>query len=78
MTKTQNAFRYSFARVGRLAAPMALLLALTLAVPAPAFARGAPDSFAELADKLLPAVVNVSTTQVVQGREQGLPDMPQF
>ncbi|MBF0249665.1 MAG: DegQ family serine endoprotease [Alphaproteobacteria bacterium] len=78
MTKTQNAFRYSFARVGRLAAPMALLLALALAVPAPAFARGAPDSFAELADKLLPAVVNVSTTQVVQGREQGLPDMPQF
>jgi serine protease Do len=28
-----------------------------------AFARGAPDGFADLAEKLLPAVVNVSSTQ---------------
>ena len=49
-------------------AAMAALAALLLAVPAiiasgPALARGAPDGFADLAEKLLPAVVNISTTQ---------------
>ena len=44
-----------------------------------AVARPAPDSFADLADKLLPAVVNISTTQSVKA-EHGdkIPDMPQF
>jgi len=54
-----------------LAAIMMLLQSL------PAQAKGAPDSFADLADKLLPAVVNVSTTQVIEGRKS-MPDMPQF
>ncbi|TVR84120.1 MAG: DegQ family serine endoprotease [Rhodospirillales bacterium] len=31
-------------------------------------ARQAPDSFADLAERLLPAVVNISTTQVVEGQ----------
>jgi len=31
-------------------------------------AKSAPDSFADLAEKLLPSVVNISTTQVVEGR----------
>jgi len=31
-------------------------------------ARTAPESFADLAEKLLPSVVNISTTQVVQGQ----------
>ncbi|HEY5338037.1 MAG TPA: DegQ family serine endoprotease [Rhizomicrobium sp.] len=35
-------------------------------VPAPAFARSAPDSFADLANQLLPMVVNISTTQTVK------------
>jgi serine protease Do len=34
---------------------------------APGWARGAPESFADLAERLLPAVVNVSTTQSVTG-----------
>jgi serine protease Do len=34
---------------------------------APGWARGAPDSFADLAERLLPSVVNVSTTQSVTG-----------
>jgi serine protease Do len=42
---------------------------------APADARGAPDSFADLASGLLPAVVNISTTQKVRGKR---PEMPQF
>ncbi|MFT9315562.1 MAG: DegQ family serine endoprotease [Acetobacter orientalis] len=61
--------------------------------PAPATApvassRGVPDSFADLAARLLPAVVNVSTTQTVksgeadddedgEGEDQ-LPQMPNF
>lgn len=40
-------------------------------------AKAAPASFADLADKLLPSVVNISTTQVVEGRS-GQPNMPQF
>jgi serine protease Do len=44
------------------------LLALALAIAAfPAAARTAPESFADLADKLLPAVVNVSTNQRLEG-----------
>ncbi len=42
----------------------------------PAFARGAPESFADLAKKLLPAVVNISTTQVIEGRAG--PEIPQL
>ena len=38
-----------------------------LAVPSAAMAKPAPDSFADLADQLLPSVVNVSTTQTVEG-----------
>lgn len=44
-------------------------------------ARGAPDSFADLAEKLSPAVVNISTTQTVAGAaegEDGEVPMPQF
>ena len=44
-------------------------------------ARGAPDSFADLADKLLPSVVNISTTQTVkaeQRSERDMPELPQF
>ncbi len=39
-------------------------------------AKSAPDSFAKLATKLLPSVVNISTTQVVKGR--AAPQMPQI
>jgi serine protease Do len=61
---------------------VAALLALTLAVPGlPALARSAPDSFADLAEQLLPAVVNISTTQAVRQSERGQrrgPEIPQF
>jgi serine protease Do len=68
------------------------LLATPFSV-SPALARPAPDSFADLAAKLLPSVVNISTTQTVKsergGREKGdrgdkdksersTPEMPQF
>ncbi len=41
-------------------------------------ARGAPDSFADLAERLLPAVVNISTTQKVQRHAEGGQEGPQF
>ncbi|MEQ8195891.1 MAG: serine protease, partial [Rhodospirillales bacterium] len=51
------------------------LLAAVLLV-SPSAAREAPKSFADLAEKLLPAVVNISTTQVVEGR--GGVEIPQL
>lgn len=47
-----------------------------LATSLAAQARDAPESFADLAEKLLPAVVNVSTTQTVE--QERAPEMPQF
>jgi len=41
-------------------------------------ARSAPDSFADLAEKLLPSVVNVSTTQVIRGQGQPGVEIPQL
>nr|WP_255448370.1 DegQ family serine endoprotease [Telmatospirillum sp. J64-1] len=40
-------------------------------------ARPAPESFADLAERLQPAVVNISTTQTMQGPER-MPETPQF
>ena len=40
----------------------------------PATARSAPDSFADLAQKLLPAVVNISTTSATKAQE-GAPQL---
>jgi serine protease Do len=42
------------------------LLLATLIWAGSAHARAVPDSFADLAEKLLPVVVNISTTQVVE------------
>ncbi len=60
--------------------PMIALLALIVAVmlsgAGSALARKAPDSFADLAEKLSPAVVNISTKQLVKSPH--LNEMPQF
>ncbi|NOZ42276.1 MAG: DegQ family serine endoprotease [Alphaproteobacteria bacterium] len=42
----------------------------------PAFASEGPGSFADLAKKLLPAVVNVSTTQTIKINRRSLPPFP--
>ena len=78
---------FSPSRVRRLAAAASVvLLTVVPAGVAPvgvhgAMARPAPDSFADLAEKLLPAVVNISTTQTVkadQHTERTQPDLPQL
>src|SRR5260370_23996639 len=45
-----------------------------------ALAKPGPDGFAELAAKLLPAVVNISTTQTIKSDKPGRtgPEVPQF
>ena len=53
-----------------------IAVVLTLGFQAPAYAKAAPESFADLADRLLPAVVNISTTQVIESRTPQ--EMPQF
>ena len=56
---------------------LALLVGLALLfMAAQAQARSAPDSFADLAEKLLPAVVNISTSQTIEGHAG--PEMPQL
>lgn len=42
-----------------------------------AFAADRPDSFADLAEELTPAVVNISTTTVMRGRNNQLPEFPE-
>ena len=45
------------------------VVALVAAFTLPVAARTAPDSFADLADRLSPAVVNISTTQAVERKK---------
>ncbi|MBV9785536.1 MAG: DegQ family serine endoprotease [Acidisphaera sp.] len=60
------------------------VLATGVLVPRAAEARGAPESFADLAASLLPGVVNISSSQTVQARANGGggggngPEMPLF
>ncbi|HYM30325.1 MAG TPA: trypsin-like peptidase domain-containing protein, partial [Candidatus Cybelea sp.] len=56
----------------------ALALGLAATQSLPALARSAPESFADLAEKLTPAVVNVSTTQKVADKSGPDLQMPQF
>ncbi|QQP90391.1 DegQ family serine endoprotease [Skermanella sp. TT6] len=69
----------------RFAAGLPVIAALLFAFPDMAHAQGranAPESFADLAQKLLPAVVNISTTQNIPERRgagpRPGPEMPQF
>jgi serine protease Do len=58
-----------------------LVAAPAAVVTSPAMAHPAPDGFADLAARLLPSVVNISTTQTLKtagGGDQDAPDMPQF
>src|SRR5947207_11841123 len=66
-------------RRSALAAVAALLLVVPAGAP-PVAARPAPDSFADLADKLLPSVVNISTTQTLKTDKQkeSTPGRPKF
>ena len=69
----------AFSRKAVLAAVIVVGLSLLQPVlVAPAEARDAPESFADLVDKLMPTVVNITTTQNVPQQGQRLRDMPQL
>ncbi len=72
--------RLSMRLAGRAGAVLlAAALVLPVAVPVLAQAKPAPDSFADLAEKLLPGVVNISSSQIVQSRGDRVgPEMPMF
>lgn len=57
-------------RYGRMTRGVAAIVAglLVIVAAVDVHARQAPDSFADLAERLLPSVVNISTTQVLEGR----------
>ncbi len=64
----------SFARFA-----LAPLLAVLIVAAGPAaFARGTPDSFADLAEKLLPAVVNIATTTKITDANRSDPDLEEL
>ncbi len=74
----------AFPRPDRLlAGPQALFPAVFLALflafggASVAHAKATPDSFADMAQELLPSVVNISTTQVIEGRSgMEMPKLP--
>jgi serine protease Do len=62
--------------IGAILTALMMLAALALTT-GPVAAKSAPaDGFADLAEKLLPSVVNISTTQVIEGRSG--PQVPQL
>ncbi|HEB79134.1 MAG TPA: DegQ family serine endoprotease [Rhodospirillales bacterium] len=63
-------------KIIRRQAPILVVALAVLMAPLVALAKRAPDSFADLAEKLLPAVVNISTSQVIEGHAG--PEMPQL
>ena len=56
---------------------MALALALAIGQVTPVEARGVPESFADLADQVSPAVVNITTTTTVAAPTNGGPIVPE-
>jgi serine protease Do len=71
----------SLKKAGGMLAGLVLPAGLMFAVmvPAslsPAFAHAAPESFADLAEKVTPAVVNISATQVVEDKKVDMPKLP--
>jgi serine protease Do len=63
-------------RFARHSAAVAALLAAIIILPVqPAAARG-PDNIADVAEQVIDAVVNISTSQKVDARVTGMPDLP--
>ncbi|MGE3623368.1 MAG: DegQ family serine endoprotease [Bdellovibrionales bacterium] len=54
--------------------PAFFVLAVFCLIASPAHARSIPGSFADLAEKLLPAVVNISTSQTIT--HEDMPELP--
>jgi serine protease Do len=55
-----------------------LLISISLADGRSSYASSAPDSFADLAEKLLPAVVNITTTTKITDANRGDPNLEEL
>ena len=67
----------SLRRAAVVALSAGFLAGATVLTPVPAFARAAPDSFADLAEKVTDAVVNISAaTTVSESRNLQIPQLP--
>ncbi len=64
-------------RVPRVFLALALGMSLAIGQAIEAQAFGAPESFAELADKISPSVVNITTSAVVSSGLEGMPQVPE-
>ncbi|MBT7666580.1 MAG: trypsin-like serine protease, partial [Rhodospirillaceae bacterium] len=73
-TLIPNSWTSPFPAASTIAATTATIGLLLL--PVSGQARGAPDSFADLSASLSPAVVNISTTQVIKGKDKK--NQPEF
>lgn len=65
-----------FTKLNRFAA--VLLVVFSLGSANPASAAGGPPGFADLAEKALPAVVNISTSQTISDRDGDMEGVPEF
>jgi serine protease Do len=73
---SRHLFNRRPARLARHSAALAALLAAIIILPVrPAAARG-PDNIADVAEQVIDAVVNISTSQKVDARVTGMPDLP--
>src|SRR5215471_4383848 len=60
----------------RLGAAAAALTAAAVALPASIAAARGPENIADVAEQVIEAVVNISTSQKVDARMGGIPDLP--
>ena len=68
--------KISIARFSTIAIALMVFFAMTV-ISASTNAKSAPESFADLAEKLLPSVVNISTTQAIEaGKGPEIPQLP--
>jgi serine protease Do len=65
-----------FSRLARRSAAIAALTAAIIALPAWTAAARGPENIADVAEQVIDAVVNISTSQKVDARMGNLPDLP--
>ena len=74
LDKSRDKFRLQCAVA--IAAVAAAAIAATVALASPAAAAHGPDNIADVAEQVIDAVVNVSTSQKVDPHVETLPDVP--
>jgi serine protease Do len=65
-----------FSRLARRSAAIAALTAAIIALPAWTAAARGPENIADVAEQVIDAVVNISTSQKVDARLSNMPDLP--